>query len=49
MIRHWPVIVVLEMLLKGHGVEWDVQHCVQVVRKHLKNKHSCSYRYTECM
>lgn len=36
MIRHRPVIIVLEVLLQGHGVMWDVQHCVQVVGKYLK-------------
>lgn len=39
MIRHRPVIIVLEVLLQSHGVVRDVQHCVQVVRKHLDKRH----------
>lgn len=39
MIRHGAVIVVLEVLLQSHGVMWDLQHRVQVVRQHLTKKH----------
>lgn len=39
MIRHRPVIIILEVLLQSHGVMWDVQHRVQVVRKHLDRRH----------
>lgn len=42
MVRHRPVVIVLEVLLQGHGVVWDVQHRVQVMRKHLKNRHACT-------
>ena len=40
-IRHWTVIVVLEVLLQGDWIMRDVQHSVQVVRKHLRRKHRC--------
>ncbi len=36
MIRHRSIVIILEVLLQGHRVVWDVQHCVQVVGKHLK-------------
>lgn len=36
MIGYWPVVIVLEVLLQGHGVMWNVQHRVQVVGKDLK-------------
>lgn len=39
MVRHWPIIIILEVLLQCHRVVWDVQHCVQVVGKHLKKQH----------
>lgn len=35
MIGHWALVVVLEVLLQGHGVMWNVQHCVEVVGEHL--------------
>lgn len=38
MIRYWPVVIVLKVFLQGHGVMWNVQHCVQVVRKDLEKK-----------
>lgn len=39
MIRHRPVVIILEVLLQGHGVMWDVQHRVQVVGKNLNILH----------
>lgn len=38
MIGYWPVVIVLKVFLQGHGVMWNVQHRVQVVREDLKKK-----------
>lgn len=47
MIRHRPIIVILEVLLQSHGVMWDLQHCVQVVGQHLRKKHTDIHMYTD--
>lgn len=38
-IRHWTIIIILEMLLQSNWIMWDVQHCVQIVREHLRKKY----------
>lgn len=35
MIGHWPLIIILEVLLQSNGVMWNVQHRVEVVGEHL--------------
>lgn len=38
MIGHWPLVIILEVLLQSHGVMWNVQHRVKVVGEHLHNR-----------
>lgn len=35
---HGPIIVILEVLFQGHGVMWNVQGRVEIVRQHLFQK-----------
>lgn len=44
MIGHWPLVIILEVLLQSHGVMWNVQHRVKVVGEHLHNR---QHRYKE--
>lgn len=47
MIRHWSIIIILEVLLQSHGVMWNIQYCIQVVGKHLEKKrhrHGCCFQ-----
>lgn len=38
MIGHWPLVIILEVLLQSHGIMWNVQHRVKVVGEHLHNR-----------
>lgn len=41
MFGHWPLVIILEVLLQSYGVVWNVQHSVEVVGEHLyRRQHS---------